>query len=251
MLKRAVMLLLFAATFATAAAAQDDKSEACRVRGRVLDDAGAPVPKALVVVDAGPPTTWEVLIITDQADDKGYFSYTLERCPFPAESRTLYVTSPVSYDHYVPFDPPFLRDARAGRAFAGQKIRGKKRGDLELGDVRAQAVYTTVTLKLVGADGRPLLAEDDWGDVWLRLKTARSVWVSEGMLSAYNIEKAVRAAESAIVVELPEGDWEFALKLSRKGGPWLKADQLINVRRGGTPFSLTLQMAKGNRPKRS
>jgi hypothetical protein len=251
MSKPAVLLLLLAFALPNTAAAQGKKSEGCAVRGRAVDDAGAPVPKAYVLVDAGPPAGWEDLIIYEQADERGYFSYKLDYCPFPARSMTLYVTSPTSSDGFAPFGPPFLRSGRAGRAFAGQKVRGERKGDVDLGDVRVQVFYTAVTLKLVGGGGRPLLAGDDWGDVRVRLKTARGVWVSEQMLSANNVEKSVRAAESAVVMELPEGDWQFELRLTRKGGSWLKADRLVNVRRGGPPFTLTLRMAKGNRPKGS
>jgi hypothetical protein len=248
-MKPALLMLLFACSLATTAAAQGETQQVCSVRGRVVDDNGAPVPKALILVDGGPPAGWCDLIINGQADELGYFDYKLEGCPFPARAMTLYVTSPISYDNHVPFDQPFLRNGRAGKAYAGTVIRGKERGDVDLGDVRVQAVFTPVTLKLVGRDGRPLLAEDDWGDVWLRLKTSRGVWVSEGMLSAHNIETAVRAGESAIVMELPEGEWSVEVRTSRKGRPWLKPDRLVKVPRGSQPFTLTLQMDRGHRPR--
>lgn len=246
-----LLLLLLAPALAAPAAAQGREPEPCSVRGRVLNDAGAPVPNAPVLVDAGPPTTWEDFIEIDKADDEGYFSYRLEQCPFPGETRTLYVTSPVSYDNYVPFSAPFLRDGRAGRAFAGTVVRGKRRGDVELGDVRVQVMFTAVTLKLVGRDGRPLLAEGEWGGVSFRLKTSRGVRVSERSLSALKVEPAVRAGESAIVMELPEGEWSIEIRTKWKGRPWLKADRLVKVPRGSAPFTLTLQMDRGNRPRRS
>jgi len=245
----ALVLLLFACALANTAAAQGGRPKGCAVRGRAVDDRGAPVPKAAVLVDGGQPAGWEDLIIVDNADEQGYFSYQLERCPFPAESMTLYVTSPVSFDHYAPFTAPFLRSGRAGRAYAGQAVRGKRKGDLELGEVRVQAFFTAVTLKFVGRDGRPLLTADDWAGLYVRLKTAGGLNVSETTLSASHIEKAVRSDESSLVMELPEGSWQVELLIYRKGKHRLKADRLVEVPRGSVPFTLTLQMDRQNNPK--
>jgi hypothetical protein len=230
------------------AAAQGRKGEECSVRGRVIDDRGLPLVDAVVVVDAGPPTTWEDLIITEKTDKGGNFTYKLDRCPFPNKKMTLYVTSPLSPDAYAPFQVPFLRSNRPDKKFAGQAVRGKSRGDVEVGDVRVQVVFTAVTVKFVDQADQPLLAEKDWGSVWLRLKSADGMTVSEGGLSKSAIDRTVRAKESAMAMELPEGEWQIEVRF--KGTPWLKANHLVEVARGAAPFAVTLQMGKENRPAR-
>ena len=49
--------------------------------------------------------------------------------------------------------------------------------------------------------------------------------------------------------ELPEGEWSVEVRTNGKGRPWLKADRLVKVPRGSAPFTLTLQMDRGNRPR--
>jgi hypothetical protein len=239
-----VKLIITVGLLATVTMAQGNNSKGCSVRGKVLDDKGSPLANAVVLVDAVPPSTWEDLIFMNRTDSEGRFNYELERCPFPQESRTLYVTSPLSYDNHVPFSPPFMRSKIAGKKFAGQKVRSNRRGNVDLGDIRVQVFFTTVTVRFINKAGQPLLDKDDWEHIWLKLKTANGTTVSEETLSKHEIVHAVRAEESAIMMDLPEGEWQ--IELQRKGTSWLKANQMIKVPRASAPFAINLQMAKDN-----
>jgi hypothetical protein len=134
--------------------------------------------------------------------------------------------------------------------FAGQKVRSNKKGDVELGDVGVQVFFTTVTVKFIDAAGKPLLTREDWEHTWIKLRTAGGAVASETSLSKKNIASAVRAEETAIAMELPEGEWQIEVRPGWKGSHWLRADQLVVVPRAALPFSLTLQMAKNNKPAR-
>src|SRR5258708_5944283 len=46
-----------------------------RVRGRVVDQYGRPVSHAIVVVDAGLPTTWEDFTYSVESDETGKFLF--------------------------------------------------------------------------------------------------------------------------------------------------------------------------------
>lgn len=246
---RIANILILSLIFSVAAFSQSKQPKACVIKGRVLDDSNKPLPKAEVVVDA-PPRGWEDLIINDSSDSQGRFNYRLDYCPFPESSRTLFVTTTPSYEHYVPFHIPFLRSKIAGDKYAGQVIKNKTKSDLDVGDIKVQVTFTTVTIKFVDLEGNNLLSGKDWANVWFKIKTENGIWVSESGLSINNQKTAVQSKDSAILMDLPEGKWQIELSRSWGRKPWLKPDGIVNVERSASPFSLTLKMSKDQNPQR-
>lgn len=240
-----ISICLFLLTLTTAFA-QTGKPTGCSVRGKAIDDEGNPVANAIVLVDAGTPEGWEDLIFLERSNADGEFSYPLERCPFPKENRTLYLTSPINYDNAVPFSAPFWRNQKAGLKFAGQTTKSNTKGDIDLGEVRVQVFFTTVQVYFQDESGRPLIPPQKWEDFWFKLKMEDGVTVSEGSISQHTILHAVRAIDSALAMELPEGKWLIEIVDPSGTNNWLKSDTFINVPRKALPMKVTLQMSKKN-----
>ena len=235
------LLLAFLLTFSGAALAQ--KQTECTVSGIVLDSSNKPVPNAYIILDT-PPTTWEDLIVFAKSDESGNFSYSTY-CPFTNGKQTLYVSSPISYDNYVPFTPPFGRTKQLGERFAGQSIVNRKRSGVNLGNVFVQVYYSTVIVRFIDEAGNPLISDkEDWKSVWIRLRSGKRV-VSQSMLSPNNIEKAVRAEESAIAMNLPEGEW--TLEVSFDGDNWLKPNRILTLQKSDAEIQEVLKMSDKKR----
>ena len=232
-----LLLLTFLLTFSFAVSAQ--KRTECSVSGTVLDSSNKPVSKAHIILDS-PPTTWEDLIVFTNSDENGNFNYSTF-CPFPNGKLTLFVSSPISFDNYTPFTPPFTRSKELGEHFAGQPIINRKRSDLDLGNVHVQVYFSTVVVRFVDENGRLLIKDkEDWRSVWIRLRSGKRR-VSEGNLSQNNIEKAVRAKESAIAMSLPEGEW--TVEISFDGDEWLKPNRILTVQKSDAEMQETLKMS--------
>jgi hypothetical protein len=226
-------------------AANAQRQIKCFVRGRVLDSAGNPVERAFVMLDDGPPTAWEDMTGYVEADADGRFSYeTL--CPVPRGKQTLYVTSPLSFDNYIPFLPPYRRNREINPTFIGQTVINNRRvSDINLGDVQIQTYYSKVIIHFQNQSGAPLFSKtNDWQLMWLRFRNARNEIVSEGGLSIDNINKAVQKSASAISMQLPEGTWWIEVNPDEDRGRWLKSDTSIIVQRSNSPMEVTLRMSK-------
>ena len=247
-MRKIIKIIIISCLLLTTTIAECKKQKECTVRGRVVDDNGNPVEKAIIIVDSGPPTSWEDLIECSETDDDGKFSYRLENCPFPQETRTLYVTSYPNYDSYVPFSAPFLRSKELGNKFAGQLLKNRKKEDVNVGDVRVQVFFSTVIVYLTDENGHLLLSEEEWQNVWFRLKSENNVDVSTSSLSKNNLSHAVRSKESAIAIDLPEGKWQIEISKNWEKQIWLKPNIFIVVLRASSTFNITLQMAKHNKP---
>lgn len=230
----------------TTVSAQIGKAVGCTVRGRAIDDDGLPVADAIILIDAGTPKGWEDLIITDRSSTDGKFSYSVESCPFPEESRTLYLTSKINYDNEVPFSAPFRGNQKAGIKFAGQTIKSKTKGDTDLGDVRVQVFFTTVLIFFQDESGKPLIPSNRWKDFWFKLKTKDGITISEGGISQHTISHAVRVIDSALAMDLPEGTWLIEMIDPSENNGWLKPDALITVPRKASPIEVSLRMSKKN-----
>ena len=235
------LLSIFLLSFSFAVSAQ--KRTECSVSGRVLDSSNKPVPKAHIILDS-PPTTWEDLIVSTNSDDSGNFSYPTS-CPFPNGKLTLYVSSPISFDNYTPFTPPFTRTKELGERFAGQPVVNRKRGDINLGNVYVQVYFSTVVVRFADEVGNSLIKnKEDWRSVWIRLRSGRRR-VSETSLSQKDIEKAVRVENSAISMSLPEGKW--TVEISFDGDTWLKPDRILTVQKSDAEIQETLKMSNKKR----
>lgn len=235
------LLLIFLFTFSFAALAQ--KQTECSVNGKVLDSSNKPVSKAHIILDT-PPTTWEDLIVFANSDENGNFSYPTS-CPFPNGKLTLYVSSPISFDNYAPFTPPFTRTKQLGERFSGQPVVNRKRSDVNLGNVYVQVYFSTVVVHFVDASGNALIKDkEEWENVSIRLLAGKRR-VSETSLSRNNIEKAVRVEKSAIAMSLPEGEW--TVEISFNGDDWLKPNRILTVQKSDREIQETLKMSNKKR----
>jgi hypothetical protein len=231
------LLSAFLLTFSFAASAQ--KPRECSVSGTVLDSSNKPVSNAHIILDT-PPTSWEDLIFTATSDQNGNFSYSTY-CPFPNGKLTLFVSSSISFDNYTPFTPPFNRNNELGERFAGRPVINRKRSDVDLGNVYVQVYFSTVVVYFVDENSRPLIKDkENWQSVWIRLRSGKRR-VSEGTLSQNDIEKAVRAKESAITMSLPEGEWMIEIRID--GDKWLKPNRNLIVQKSDGEIQETLKMS--------
>jgi len=225
----------FLLTFTLTASAQ--KSIECFVKGTVIDTANNPVPNAYIVLDS-PPVGFEDLIVFDKADKDGNFSYST-RCPFPNGQQTLYIASPILIENFSPFEPPF-RTNQLGKPFAGQIIVNKNKSDINLGNVYVQVYYAAVNIKFVDDAGKFLETDKDvWKKTQIRVRSKKKIVAGSALFrNAY--EKAVRAAESSVKMNLPEGKW--TIEISFNGKKWLKPDRVLTVKRSDAPVEETLTM---------
>jgi hypothetical protein len=221
--------------------ANAQRQRKCFVHGKVVDANGTPVNHAYVVLDAEPPESWEDLIGSIESDAEGNFSAeTL--CPVPRRRQWLYVTSPLSFDNLVLYSPPFRRNRETDSRFMGQVVKNTKAVDfIDLGQVRLQVSYTTVTLHLQNEVGAPLI--NDWRPVWLKVRNDRRQTVSDGGLSIRNIETAVDKPTSSIRIQLPEGTWWLEINTNEDRGKWLKARLPVVARKSTDLLELTLRFS--------
>ena len=213
----------------------------CFVRGKVVDANGTPVKRAYVVLDAGPPESWEDLILSVESDSEGNFS-SETLCPVPRGQQWLYITSPLSFDNLVPYDPPFRRNRETDSRFMGQVVKNTNPVDfIDLGNVRLQVSYATVTVRVQNELGAPLI--HDWRSVWLKVRNDRRQTVSEGGLSIHNIETAIDKSSSSMRIQLPEGTWWLEINTHEDRGKWLKARLPVMVRKSTESLDLTLRFS--------
>ena len=236
-----LLLLVFLLNFSFAVLAQ--KRTECFVSGTVLDSSNKPVPNAYIILDT-PPTTWEDLIVFTKSDESGNFWYNTS-CPFPNGQKVLYVSSPINFDNYSPFTPPFTRTKQLGERFAGQVVVNRKKRDIALGNVYVQVYFSTVIVRFTDETGDPLIKDKkDWRNVWIRLRSGKRI-VSESNLSPNHVKNAVRAEDSAIAMSLPEGEW--TVEISFDGDDWLKPNKTLTVVKSNTESQATLKMSDKKR----
>ena len=213
------------------------KQTKCFVSGTVLDSSNKPVPDAYIVLDS-PPTTWEDLIVIYKADKNGKFSCDTF-CPFPNGKQNLYISSPIPIENYSPFTPPF-RTSRFGSRFTGQVIENKKNVDMDLSNVYVQFYYSTVVVRFVDETGNALVTnQETLKNIRIKLRLGKSV-KTDSPLFSNTYEKAVRAEESAVAMNLPEGEW--TVEISFDGKKWLKPNRALTVRKSDVEVQETLQM---------
>jgi hypothetical protein len=215
-----------------------------RVRGRVVDKHGQPVPHAYIVVDAGLPTTWEDFSYFVESDESGNFLfYEPEETTNRKQTRLLYVTGPLPQNAYSIITPPFNRLPKlTGSSFAGRRILVKKSGEIDVGDITVQIRYGVVNIHLQDRSGNPLITNANaWKYVLLRIRNKRGNIVTDGGLSINEIEKAVNVSEASVSVALPEGIWYVEVSLDEGKGPWLTSKSPLIIKAAGGSMKLTLR----------
>ncbi len=226
MMAHSLARLLTSAAFLLALCAQAAAQDApvdYRITGRVVDEKGRPVARALVGLRVPDPQSPDMFVnmITDK---DGRFT-TADSARRPVDEATFYVSAPPA-DAHVPVDFMFGRLSHLGAPFVGQTVRfdGKRRVDL--GDVRVQANYHKVSIRLLDSKGEPLAADADaWRNIMLRVRDARGDVMEEGGV----IENARRKDESSIVVALPPGTWELAVTVFGDSYSWSPLDAPLTL----------------------
>jgi hypothetical protein len=225
-----------------------------RVRGRAVDGNGQPVPHAYIVVDAGPPTTWEDFTYFVESDESGNFLfYEAEETTDPKQTRFLYVIGPLPRNAYSIINPPFNRFPQlTGNSFAGRLIAIKKNAEIDVGEVPIQIRYGVINVHLQDRNGNPLIRNAKaWKYVWLRVRNKRGEIVTEGSVSINEIEKSVNVPESSVTVALPEGTWYVEVSPNEDKGPWLTSNNPLTVKALSGQMQLTLQLPTVSRKRRA
>jgi hypothetical protein len=212
-----------------------------KVRGRAVDERGLPVARAYVVVDSGPPTTWEDSTSFVESDASGKFLLYEGEESTPDHIRLLYVTGPLPMNAVGLITPPFNRNRRlTGKSFASRNILIKENAEVDVGDVPVQVRYGAIRVRLQDRRGRPLIkSARRWRLVWLRIRNDQGAVVTLGGFSINDIEKSVNLRESSVDVSLPEGTWFIDASPFEDKGPWLTSPNPVDVKASGAP-NLTL-----------
>lgn len=229
MMKLSLARLLTSAALLLALCAQaaaQDTYVTYKVTGRVVDEKGNPVPRALVGLRVPAPQSPDLFhnIITGK---DGRFT-AFEAARRPADQATYYVSAPPA-DAHVPVDFMYGNFSYLGNSFAGQTVNFDGKQEIDLGDVRVQAQYRKVSIRLLDSKGSPLAPDADaWGRIMVRVRDARGDVLSESGIA----ESAMRKAESSIVVALPEGTWELAVTVFGDAFSWSPLNATVSLSGG-------------------
>lgn len=192
-----------------------------RVTGRVVDEKGRPVAGALVGLRVPDPQSPD-LFTTNVTGTEGRFTAG-DSARRPVDEATLYVSAPPA-DAHVPVDFMFGRLKHLGAPFAGQTVRFGGGRRVDAGDVRVQAKYHKVSIRLLDSKGEPLAPDADaWNHILLRVRDTRGDVMDEGGVT----QAARRKDESSIVVALPPGTWELAATVFGDSYSWSPLDAPI------------------------
>ena len=218
--------------------AAQDTPVTYKITGRVVDENGKPIAGALVGLRVPEPQSPDVFgnTITDK---DGRFT-SLETASRPADKALFYISAPPA-DAYVPVDFMFGRLSYLDSSFAGQTVNFDGKEEVDLGDVRVQAHYSKVLIRVLDAKGAPLAPDASaWQHIMIRVRDSRGDVVQEGGI----IEAAKRKDESAIVVALPEGTWELAATVFGDSYSWSPLDAPVAVAKGAKePMRASVKLA--------
>ncbi|HKQ52419.1 MAG TPA: ankyrin repeat domain-containing protein [Pyrinomonadaceae bacterium] len=222
-----------------AQAAAQDEPTLCKVTGRVVDEKGRPVKGALVGLRVADPWSLDVFhnVLTDEA---GRF-VALDSAHGPADRGAFWVSAPPA-DAHLPVDFMFGRFAYLDVSFAGQSVNFGGKQEIDLGDVRVQAQYHKLSIRLLDSQGGPFGPDADvWRNLRLRVRDAYGDVVGESGVA----ESAMRKAESSIVVALPKGTWELAVTVFGDSFSWSPLDAPVSLPRGASeePVPLSVKLS--------
>lgn len=211
------------------------------VTGRVVDEAGVTVPGSLVA------------LLPSQAIDGCFVDYRRtnaearfrieERNAPPGSSeRVLFIVTAYPRDAYVPITPPFVSVRDLDQSYVGVPISiSKRKGEIDLGNVRLQVRYGTVVLVLQNKDGGPILSEKTLSkSIWLRIRDIRGDIVSEKALSA----EELRRINSGLKIALPEGMWGVEASFEADNMVWQPLDSQLIIHRSNDGPPRTLRLAE-------
>lgn len=214
----------------------------CAIRGRVVDETQKPVANAYLHWYPKYGGGLDFISVFSKSDENGNFEYR-EGCP--SGDLTLYVTSSLTFENYAPVLPPFAHNSKPDRKAKGLQIKSVRKDAAELGNVSVQIYYSTVSIRFTDEAGNNLLPEKkDWENVVLSFKDKSGKLFSEEKLTADEIEKAVRIADSTLTVDLPAEDWSVEINLTQSKKNRLKSNELIRVEKNASPKKISLRMIK-------
>jgi hypothetical protein len=207
-------------------AAAQDRPLYYSVSGRVVDEEGKGVAGAIVGMRVPEPQSPDAFHMTIAGKD-GRFR-TGDSARVPVDYATFWVSAPVT-DAHAPVDFMFGRLGYLDPSFKGQTVSfDGGQSQAELGDVRVQAHFRKVSIRILDSKGSPLDPESkDWDNLRLLIRDARGDMVHEGGVAA----AARRRDKSTIVLALPEGTWEMAVGVFGDSFNWTPLDKPLVITR--------------------
>lgn len=217
---------------------------ACLVTGRVIDEKGAPLPSAIVVLIPNVSVqNWESMTVFYKTDAQGVFRIE-ETCGAIIPEQLLYAFALQRQNADIPISPPFP-GLRKDPIFGGQKVLIRKSGETDLGDVLVQLRYGTVLLRIQHSMDAPFWQDTEKGDqaLLLRVRNANGDVLGEDRVS----EQVIDIAKSLVTVALPEGKWRLEVGLDKNDSvTWHKIPSLIVVSAEGPPLEVALPVQRDN-----
>jgi hypothetical protein len=239
-----ILLNLFLLTLLSAAAiSAQDRPLYYSISGRVVDEEGKGVAGALVGMRVPEPQSPDAFHMTITDKDGRFRAGDSAR--IRVDYATYWVSAPLT-DAHAPVDFMFGRLSYLDSSFEGQKVTfADDQLQVDLGDVRVQARYSKVEIRILDRTGQPLSpASKDFDNLRLIIRDARGEVIHEGGVA----EAAKRKDKSSIVLALPQGTWEIAIGIFSDSFNWTPLAKPIVVERGGAvdPQQATVKLADSN-----
>ena len=213
------------------------------VSGRIVDNQGQPVPRAIVVLQPLPGENHGSLTEHYQANAQGLFHLN-ESSSLSTRDRVLYTTGPLPTDAYVPLTPPFAGLGTSDSSFAGYRIDIKQNGKTDLGDVLLQIQYCLVLIRFRHNIGIPLTdaakATSIQG-IRLRVRDIRGDVVSENRVP----QEAFHPGKLGITIALPEGTWQLEMACEKDEDQWHPLSEPLTLHASQAPLEVTFKVPAG------
>lgn len=239
---RKVFLILLVLIF-SASSANAQSGKKCSASGKLIDDNGNPVTKALVYTDLYHQDDVDVIIVAQLLDENGIF-YAASNCPHG----TGYLWISPAFDKkeiFVPVEPPFFRFAGKHRRYgilAGIPFKGS---GIQLGEIKIPIPYRKIWLTLQNEAGAALFSNPaEWENIFFTVKNELGLDVtSSASPFAAQLKNENSVRDSSILMSLPEGRWIVEIK-PRKGKR-LFPDKMIEVKNSGVEIQeVNLRMSR-------
>jgi hypothetical protein len=191
-----------------------------RIIGRVVTEAGEPLPGAEVLVQprAYVPVSFERFVGAEVSDENGKFSVrarvsrTKEDLIIESDrNQQLIVWIDNNLEAFSPLTPPFDLLRKYDRRFNGRPITLGSNKVIVVGDIRPQFWYGQLDLRISEKAFPKGPAEIKWNDVYLRIRNGTGKTVHYSTMSNNDIEKYVKSNGLLLRLSLPEGKWKVEI----------------------------------------
>lgn len=232
-----------------------ETAQTLTVRGRVVDENGNPVAKALVAMSNRKPPKGSVdwLILGDRADENGRFEISTYTSATKINTY-LFVSSPDFTEALSPIDAPFTILHERNLLSRGQPITLEKDKDLEVGDIKVQVWFGLVEIFISGKDNQPFYKNrDDWSDFIYLVRNEKGKLAAGTGLSIDNLNRVIKYEKGSIFVALPEGRWFIEIlqnwedldkKDDRSKNKILARSEIFEVKKGNNPLPVKIIINK-------